>query len=324
MRDTQNHIPYTDSDAKDDPDTNDVWTALRLLDKDPNNSSNVLDIYNYNNSMPYDPHGTSSSWNREHLLCQSYGIQSPGDDHDDLHNLRAIDWGSNSARNNLYYDDCYEGDGCISPAYQGNYYSSANDTSKNSLKFTPPAVVRGDIARDAMYMALRYNGTKGPNGNTGGDKDSTQITLSPCPCVLAHKFGNLTTLLRWAEDDPVSDAEMNRSQNVCIFFQNNLNPFIDYPWLSQAFSLDPPISMIVSPCTDDYVDPDNCPYDPSEYDHPTTHPSPAPTEANTEPTLLSSGSIVIIGYDSTDPDALEIVNLQELKGHEIFYITGDA
>ena len=62
----------------DDPD---VWIALGMLDQDPNNITNVLSIYNYNESMPWQLHGkingynNSLGWNREHVLCQSYGIQ---------------------------------------------------------------------------------------------------------------------------------------------------------------------------------------------------------------------------------------------------------
>ena len=72
-------VPYTSEDHnKEDPD---VWYALGILDQDPNNASNVLSIYNYNESMPWLLHGkingynNSLGWNREHVLCQSYGIQ---------------------------------------------------------------------------------------------------------------------------------------------------------------------------------------------------------------------------------------------------------
>lgn len=67
-------VPYT---SKYYPD---VWDALGMLDQDPDNVSNVLSIYNYNESMPWQLHGEpggydSLGWNREHVLCQSFGIQ---------------------------------------------------------------------------------------------------------------------------------------------------------------------------------------------------------------------------------------------------------
>ena len=48
-------VPYTSSDhTMDDPD---VWFALGILDQDPNNATNVLSIYNYNESMPWQLNG---------------------------------------------------------------------------------------------------------------------------------------------------------------------------------------------------------------------------------------------------------------------------
>ena len=79
LKSTHVTVPYTTNDhTMDDPD---VWIALGMLDQDPNNTTNVLSIYNYNESMPWQLHGkingynNSLGWNREHVLCQSYGIQ---------------------------------------------------------------------------------------------------------------------------------------------------------------------------------------------------------------------------------------------------------
>ena len=203
LYETHNIIPYTSS-------ATDVWDALIVLDQDPANSSQVWLIY-ANRSAVSSHHGDSTGWNREHLIPRSYGLFDNGPDYSDLHNLRASDANVNSARNNLYYDDCYpsEDPTCQQPAH----IEAAPDTAKNSLKFMPPEKMKGDIARSTFYMALRYNGRDAEATNT------EQIVLSPCACVASQMFGNLTTLLHWSENDGVDAAESSRNNLTCSLFQ---------------------------------------------------------------------------------------------------------
>jgi endonuclease I len=202
LMNTHNVIPYTSSST-------DVWDALQVLDQDPGNSSRVWLIYS-NRSELGTHHGDSTGWNREHVIPRSYGLFDNGPDYSDLHNLRASDSNVNSARNNLYYDDCYpaQDPSCQQPAH----VEAAPDTAKNSLKFMPPEDVKGDLARSAFYMALRYNGSS-------QEANTEQVVLSPCSCVASHKFGNLTTLLRWAERDVVDSGEAARNNLTCTLFQ---------------------------------------------------------------------------------------------------------
>ena len=203
LYDSHNLIPYTSS-------ATDVWDALKVLDRDPANSSQVWLIY-ANRSAASSHHGDSTGWNREHIVPRSYGLFRSGPDYSDLHNLRAADANVNSARNNLYYDDCYpsEDPTCQQPAH----IEAASDTAKNSMKFMPPEKMKGDIARSTFYMALRYNGRDAEATNT------EQIVLSPCSRAASHMFGNLTTLLRWSNKDPVDAAETNRNNLTCSLFQ---------------------------------------------------------------------------------------------------------
>jgi hypothetical protein len=74
---------------------------------------------------------------------------------------------------------------------------------------------RGDIARAVFYLSMRFNDLSVVDGfpeNTG-------------------QLGDLQTLLQWHLDDPVDDFEMNRN-NIVYTWQNNRNPFIDYPELA--------------------------------------------------------------------------------------------
>ena len=168
--------------------------------------------------------GSTDGWNREHLWPKSYGVFSSGYDYTDLHHLRAADWGVNSARSNKYFGECTPSDtgvpsnGCASPANS----EAANSTAATTLLFQPPTAVRGDIARALFYMATRYDGT---------DSYTEDLVLTKCPDKALYAMGNLTTLLQWHEDDPVSAREVWRNNEVCDAYQNNRNPFVDYPGL---------------------------------------------------------------------------------------------
>src|SRR6266496_1041937 len=81
----------------------DVTAALKVLDQDPNNTNNVILIYS-GRSDPAAKFNASDGWNREHLWCNSYGLDSSEPAYSDLFNLRPEDVNVNSARGNKYYD----------------------------------------------------------------------------------------------------------------------------------------------------------------------------------------------------------------------------
>lgn len=224
LQSTHTVIPYSAS-------TTDVWDALGVLDADEENPSKVVEIYS-NRSVDFDTHGQSTGWNREHLFCRSYGLFDSGPDYSDLFNLRPADENVNSARGNLYFDNCYDSS-CIAPAQE----EAASDTARNSDKFMPSASERGDIARSAFYMALRYS---------GAEPGTEELTLSDKPCVDCHAFGKLSTLLEWAAADPVTESEVHRNDLTCSDYQTNRNPFIDFPWLSNMFLVQPLLEQVAS------------------------------------------------------------------------------
>ena len=67
---------------------------------------------------------------------------------------------------------------------------------------------KGDVARMVLYLNLRYNEELNSDISTGG----------------------LEMLLKWNDEDPVSDLERQRN-NVIQAAQGNRNPFIDFPQL---------------------------------------------------------------------------------------------
>ena len=108
----------------------------------------------------------------------------------DLHHLRVGDKSVNSRR--------------------GNYpFSEGKGNAKLSNKtWYPGDEWKGDVARMVLYLNLRYHEPLNNEISTGG----------------------VEMLLKWNDEDPVSDLERKRN-NVIQAAQGNRNPFIDFPQL---------------------------------------------------------------------------------------------
>jgi hypothetical protein len=195
----------------------DIEYILEEADQNPLNSNEVWLMYVEQPRAKYKFQTTSSnvgSWNREHIFPQSRGgfsdatssvadgidIWAPtnaddiGAGHGDAHHIRAEDGPENTSRSNRDYGSDYNG-----PAgSQGSWH--------------------GDVARALFYMAVRYNALSLVNGN-------------PADTPGNHIMGDLASLLAWNHQDPADDFEMHRN-NVIYVWQQNRNPFIDYPDLA--------------------------------------------------------------------------------------------
>lgn len=194
----------------------DVFEMLLDTDSNPENDSQVWLMYVEQPRSKIDIQtGTSNvgKWNREHIYCQSRGAfnldsAAPNDginiwtntDANDItaggsdgHHIRAEDGPENSSRNNRNYGVDYNGP----TGSAGSWH--------------------GDVARAIFYMAVRYNGLNVVNG------DVAEIPTG--------NIGDLATLLTWNHTDPSDDFEMNHN-NVVYTWQQNRNPFVDYPDLA--------------------------------------------------------------------------------------------
>ena len=197
------HLTYTE-----------VWDALKVTDEDPANPANVVMIYS-GTTMSEDANGGGADqWNREHTWAQSHGDfgTSPGPG-TDLFHLRPSEVGVNSTRGNLDFDN------------GGEPVPAAPDSSVDGDSFEPRDVVKGDIARGILYMAVRYDGGDGfadlePNDSVGNDS--------------APFMGRLSVLLQWHAQDPPDAAEQARNDLIFEQYQHNRNPFIDHPEWADA------------------------------------------------------------------------------------------
>ena len=95
----------------------------------------------------------------------------------------------------------------------------------NDWEFEPRDDVKGDVARMIFYMAVRYEGEGDDMVDLEivDDPDSTKSSKLPI-------YGDIDDLLRWHEEDPVSQWEIERNETI-YQYQGNRNPFIDLPEL---------------------------------------------------------------------------------------------
>ena len=188
-------------------------TALRETDEDPNNPDNIILFYTGRSQAKTTYNTGNNGWNREHVWAKSHGgFGDTPPAGSDLHHLRPTDATVNSTRNNLDFDN---GGKLLSETYGPGssfcYYDSDS--------FEPRDQVKGDVARILFYMAVRYDGSDGV-----ADLEINDVTGNGSVPFI----GKLSTLLIWNDFDPVDDFEKNRNE-VIFGYQNNRNPFIDYP-----------------------------------------------------------------------------------------------
>lgn len=172
-------------------------TALQVTDRDPANSTNLIEFYTGESyTAAWDGGAT---WNREHVWPQSLlgesAENSTVNSASDLQNLTPANPSINSSRSNKWY----------------------GPVTATESYLPDRAEIRGDIARILFYMDIRYDNLKLVN-----------LTGNQSPSV--YQMGDLATLLQWHVMDPVDDFERNRNE-VIFGYQQNRNPFIDHPEL---------------------------------------------------------------------------------------------
>jgi endonuclease I len=188
---------------------------LEEADQDPDRPDHVIDVYSRRSIAKADRDqggNTPDAWNREHLWANSHGFPSSGyHAYTDGHHLMAADKSLNADRAN---DDF---------AYGGVPNAECPECLENGALETweAPDVVKGDIARAMMYMAVRYEG--------GGDGGTPDLELVDRLTNAGEaRFGDLCDLVNWHLGDAVSAAELRRNE-VIYSWQGNRNPFVDHP-----------------------------------------------------------------------------------------------
>jgi endonuclease I len=187
----------------------DARFALPVIDRDPNNASNVILVYN-SQSVPatWD---SGITWNREHTWPESYGNTSTSaPQYSDLHMLRPCSPGVNSSR--------------------GNEPFGLDNTSQWDPTMVGSTIqYRGELARAMFYAATRY-------GDASGSITTGNFLLADSGWGTGiSRMGKLSYLLAWHFENPVDDRERLRNQRVYsqalnpTYYQNNRNAFVDRP-----------------------------------------------------------------------------------------------
>lgn len=191
-------------------------TQLQYADEDPTNSNNMIYFYTRDSVGK----NAASTWNREHVWCQSLSNNNWGEEEGgtDLLHIRPTYTGTNSSRGNLPYADLNK----ANPKYfDRDTLKVTNDSSKllfgyaNASYFEPLDCVKGDVARTIMYMWTAYTGWEG---------DKTYNTLNITSIIESYD-----TLLRWHTLDRPDVLEGHRNDYVETTDQGNRNPFVDHP-----------------------------------------------------------------------------------------------
>ena len=214
--DNHTEFNYTSSNT-------DVWDILKETDRDPNNSDNVILIYSGVSVNGAQEYNSANGWTREHVWAKSRGnFGTAIGIGTDVHALRPLDNTTNSKRSNRSFNNCTTCEDVTDK--WGNITGSKKDA--NDWSFEPRDAVKGDVARMLFYMAVRYEGL-----DSYPDLELTEVMLPQNDKEPIH--GVLSTLLTWHRNDPVDTWEENRNNIIYNSYQNNRNPFIDYPKLAE-------------------------------------------------------------------------------------------
>lgn len=216
-----------------------LWTYFNENDLDNyyENDGTILDVYSedpdgedpYNftpssgqcGSAGYSQEG--DCYNREHLMPQSWfdkGLPM----RTDVNHIFPVDGYVNAQHGNMPFGEV-----------DNPNYTSLNGSKKgpNSYDypdaytgevFEPIDEFKGDIARAYLYMAMRY---EDQIANWYNYTDAGQKVFDGSSDQVYQDW-TLSMFLKWHQEDPVSQRELDRN-NATYEFQGNRNPFIDHP-----------------------------------------------------------------------------------------------
>ncbi|MBR4390605.1 MAG: endonuclease [Bacteroidales bacterium] len=192
-----------------------LLNAFAYTDCKPNGK--IWDIYSNIEYSPssglcgdYEQEG--DCWNREHTWPQSWFNESTTP-RSDLFHVYPTDGYVNGQRSNYPYGEV---NNPIYTSGNGSKLGPCVTTGYSGRVFEPIDEYKGDIARGFFYMSVRYSGEDDDWGTSGMTNKSEILPWA------------MTMLLRWSDEDPVSDKEIARN-NAVYGYQSNRNPFIDHP-----------------------------------------------------------------------------------------------
>ena len=200
-----------------------IWNAFWSTDNKGNGV--VWDMYSDrpNGNPPYTYHlgtnqcgnysGEGDCYNREHSWAQSW-FNDQTTPRTDLHHIFATDGFVNQKRSNYPFGEVRSASWT---SQNGSKLGTCKTPGYSGTVFEPIDEYKGDFARALMYMSVRYYSEDGSWGNSDM---TTKSVIKPWAIDL---------LLRWNDQDPVSQKEIDRNNAIYNDYQHNRNPFVDHP-----------------------------------------------------------------------------------------------
>ena len=228
-----------------------VWNAINSYDI--REDGKIWDIYSgISNFTPgtdqdkgADINEEGVVYNREHAMPKSWFNEGSGATdypmYTDLHHLFPTDRAVNSIRSNYPYGEV---DKSRKPTKESAGGFSKFGICDPSIGYTvvngqprvfePNDEYKGDLARVYFYMATCYESYKTGGGKEHSPKDWDHSNKTMLDGTIYPFFTEwaLKMLLRWAQQDPISEKEIKRNEAI-YGIQKNRNPFVDYPGLEQ-------------------------------------------------------------------------------------------
>jgi len=202
-----------------------LWTAFYTTDDKQNGK--VWDMYSDKPDLtpPYEfafgsnqcgnYNSEADCYNREHSFPKSW-FNDATPMYTDLFHLYPTDGYVNGKRSNYPFGEV------SSPTWtslNGSKLGNCSYAGYTGIVFEPIDAYKGDFARSYFYMVTRYH-----NVVSGWNSEMLNGTAFPAFSTWAKNM-----LLEWSKQDPVSQKEIDRNNDVYNLFQHNRNPFIDHP-----------------------------------------------------------------------------------------------
>ncbi len=178
------------------------------------------DMYSNLDVSIYDRFG--SKMNREHCFPKSWwGGSDNVPAYTDINHLYPSEAKANQAKSNLPLGEV------VTATFDNDVvkvgYPTTGQGGGAAKVFEPADEYKGDFARTYFYMVTTYQSLTWDTRYMYMLVQNTYPTLKPWAIDL---------LMRWHREDPVSEKEINRNEQV-YRVQSNRNPFIDFPNLAE-------------------------------------------------------------------------------------------
>lgn len=198
-----------------------TWSGFTKTDVRPEDGT-VWDMYS-DNRVNFNGNSPASGMNIEHSFAKSWWGGSKNQAYKDLFHLNPSNTQANSARSN-YPMAIITGkktfdNGVIKVGKTNNRPGGEIDA------WEPADEYKGDFARAYMYMVTAYEDFANKwTGNSVNQLDNNRYPV--------FEQWTIDLFLQWCEQDPVSEKEINRNNEI-YKIQGNRNPYIDYPLMAE-------------------------------------------------------------------------------------------